>query len=102
MFFGIGILFFLLVGALRCLPESPNTCRRLSSLRSAAPQALLALSMFRTSAFAFYFVVSSCSWLGSSCFIVGPKKQFQNMAQPKRRNCASTFNCSSCSLFALP
>jgi hypothetical protein len=53
------------------------------------PQALMALSMFKTTAFAFYFIVSSCSWMGSSCFIVGPKKQFQNMKQPKRRYCAS-------------
>ena len=49
----------------------------------------MALSMFKTTAFAFYFIVSSCSWMGSSCFIVGPKKQFQNMKQPKRRYCAS-------------
>ena len=50
--------------------------------------ALMAISMLKTAAFAFYFVVSSCAWLGSSCFVVGPKKQFANMKQPKRRNCA--------------
>ena len=60
--FGLGIFFFML--------------------------ALMAISMLKTGAFAFYFVVSSCAWLGSSCFVVGPKKQFANMKQPKRRNCA--------------
>jgi hypothetical protein len=59
-------------------------------MRAVLPlQALLAVSMLKTTAFAFYFIVSSCCWMGSSCFIVGPKKQFANMKQPKRRNCAS-------------
>lgn len=52
-------------------------------------QAIMAVSMLKTTAFAFYFIVSTCCWMGSSCFIVGPQKQFENMKQPKRRNCAS-------------
>lgn len=100
LFFAIGILFFMLVGVLTYLSEWSYSRWWLNSLRAAGPQALVALSMLSTAAFAFYFVVSSCAWLGSSCFIVGPKKQFQNMKQPKRRNSASTSRFSSCSLFA--
>jgi len=54
----------------------------------------------RPGSFAYLYTMGNVFSLGSSTFIIGPKQQWKNMTDPKRRLCAGTYvGMMFCTLF---